>query len=339
MYEMLNYPMITLDQYKEYLDLIDYYKNVKTNSIPIRYYNINLEQSKYDEDMLLTFDKFTYTVTGIVYDVYEFTPAFYTSPIVNATTMEQDKDFSRFSTMFSIQIYTIPKVYIGDLVQFYQPNTQERVLYMVTNFRVPLNNFDKVPVYEIDLEPAPVQTSKKDDEIYTSLNIGKKYIYDYSTERYIEIDVFEEKVKIAKILEEQFGSFIYEKLDINETLTISYNGENYVFYEINEWVYGKISSFNKKFRHLSLYCPYGFLSLQPPINITTTKYQDLIGGSGTVILNAFDYSTYLYKQVEVNKVNINLDDIDIDSFNINNYSSDLEKVILLLYFIDKVAAL
>jgi len=339
MYNMYNYPLEVLNIYQEYLRISKYYLNAKTTSIPIRYLNINLDKSTYDEDALLTFDKYRKNLTGIVFDVYEFTPAFYTSPIINMTSNEQDKDFSRFSTIFNIQIYTIPKVYIGDLVQFYTPNDQKLVLYRVTNFRVPLNNFNDLPVYELDLEPAPVLTeldTSNPDNILASLNINNRYIYDYAKEEYIPLEDYSLKTKIVNIINTQYKQYLKTLLTSDELLQITYNDNKYVFYEINKWIYDAISKANKKFHHLDIYMPFGYKHLPKPKNIFVKDYNNLNNTGGD--LNYYQNNQYFQESISPVNVDYALIDESVsnNTFNINSYSSDLEKIIVLLYLLDKL---
>jgi hypothetical protein len=255
------------------------------------------------------------------------------------TSNEQDKDFSRFTTMFNIQIYTIPKVYIGDLVQFYTPNDQKLVLYRVTNFRVPLNNFNDLPVYELDLEPAPILTeydTTNPDDILASLNINNRYIYDYAKEEYIPLDDYSLRTKIVSIINTQYKPYLYSLLTSNELLSITYNDTSYIFYELNKWVYESISIANKKFHHLDIYIPFGYKLLPTPETITVDDYSTLNTNGG--VLNY--YQDNQYYQLTLDPINIDFTTVDSsisdNTFDINNYQTDLEKIIVLLYLLDKL---
>jgi len=344
MISIYEHPSYTLNQFSEYVDLVRYYLNSKTLSVPIRYFNIDMKKSIYDENALSTFNQFKHKLSGIYYNVYEFTPAFYTSPLIYATTFEFDKDGSRFSAPLSISTYTIEKVYIGDLVQFYEPNTQKHVFFRVSNYRVPLNTIDKLPIYEIDLEPAPIDVKVNDDNsILASININKRYIYDYSIEKYILYEDFIKKYYIHKFLEEKISLFLNSKLNSLELIEI-YNdktNQNEIYYEINYYLYKKISNYNKKFKQLvKIKIPFGYKFYLPKVidenEIIDYKKFNIKGA----YMHKFDLKSSSYEKVFIDPPNLDFKKIDKlienQSLNLDDFKTDIEKIILTLYLIEKL---
>jgi len=330
---IIDFPVNILKHYDEYLKLVNYYVNEKTyNSVPVRYYNIDVQNSKYDEDALLTFDSFRKNLTGIIYNVYEFTPVFYTSPIIDMTSFDTTKDFSRFNQTISIQIYTIPHVYIGDLVQFYHPDSQSNnVIYRVVNFRVPLNTISNIPIYELDLEPASVVVKDTLEGLKLSINIGKRYIYDYSMEKYVPFNEFNNKLTMLNIIETQFRNFLKKRIK-DDLLYLNINGDIYMIYEINELVYNTIVNSMIKFKRINIPLPYGVRTIKKPKKYKSlTSYSELITTDNTLHYLQSD----VYKEITIPAQTINLDSIDWLNFNISNYN-DVQNVIILLYLFEKL---
>jgi hypothetical protein len=69
--------------HNEYLKLINYYMNTKRPSTFVRYFNINIDNSIYDEKTDATYD--LYHVSNIRFNLYDFTPSFYLAPVLNAS--------------------------------------------------------------------------------------------------------------------------------------------------------------------------------------------------------------------------------------------------------------
>lgn len=252
-------PALSLNLYQEYINIAKYYINSKQTSTPIRYFNIDINLSKYDEDSLMVFNEFKQNLNGLVYNLYEMCPAQYTSPALFMTSFEMDKDFSRFSSVFSIIIHSIDKVYIGDLVQFYSfENTTKNLFYRVVNYRVPLYTFENLPIYEVDLEPAPLDVKVNEDgTIELPIRINKRYIYDYSKEEFVPLESYVNKEIVIKFLQDVYSKFINDRIDVNECLIFIDKGTKLTddmlykpCYEINKMYYMKINMINKKYSHL-----------------------------------------------------------------------------------------
>jgi hypothetical protein len=196
--------IFTQQIYEEYLKLIGKYQNLSRPSIFCRYLNINVNESSYNIKTDSTFDHYN---SGIRYDVYDYTPLFYTSQIVNDSIDQPELMGQMFHATSNVVVYTIKDVRIEDLVLFsYSPQTEGEI-FRVTNSRIALNAKTAViPTnwYELTLEYAPVIDYKK-------LNLLNFYTYTLTLEKYLLSTDFKRMVRetdkmagLFKELEETF---------------------------------------------------------------------------------------------------------------------------------------
>ena len=84
MYTSLHDPDIVNKSYNEYLKLIKYYQGVKTKGLYVKYFNIDIFNSSYDDQLKNTYDRFT--SSDIKYNLFGvglvFVLVFFTSVIV-----------------------------------------------------------------------------------------------------------------------------------------------------------------------------------------------------------------------------------------------------------------
>jgi hypothetical protein len=189
---------ITEQIYNEYLRLINYYHNINRSSIFCRYFNINVGMSSYNKDALATFDHYS---SGIRYDVYDYTPLYYTAQVVNDGQDQQDLVGQMFSGNLTVTTYTITTPRIEDLIVFAYPPIGGSEIFRVTNIRTPINAKKGNPMvkwYELTLEYAPVMNTKK-------LNLLNSYVYALNLQKNVFSNEFKRMIAEIKRLEELFG--------------------------------------------------------------------------------------------------------------------------------------
>jgi hypothetical protein len=189
---------ILIEQYhSEFFKLINYYQNLNRNSIFCRYLNINKFESTFDTNTDGTYDKFH---SGLRYDVYDYTPLYYSSQSVNDLSDQQDLVGQMIQGNLTLTIYTIQNVSIDDLVVFsYNPQNDSEI-FRVANFRLVINSKYSNPAvnwYELTLEYAPIVNYKK-------LFLLNQYAYDLTLQKYLFLDDFKKTIEETKIFESLF---------------------------------------------------------------------------------------------------------------------------------------
>ena len=188
-------PNLVSKYQKEYLDLINYYSQVTRNSIFLKYYNINMT-SVYEDKLFSTFDK--YNSSNILFDIYEFTPAFFSQSVSNRSTYDEMLAGDAMKGVSNIVTTTIDRPRINDLISFYPPiNGSEEIFQVndITTATSMIHSMSKTNWFELDLEYAPI-------EDLNSLNIKDHYVYDLSLEVYITLAEYKEKIKILNNISE-----------------------------------------------------------------------------------------------------------------------------------------
>lgn len=243
-------PQLVQNYHSEYLKLIKYYSNIKRPSSFIRYYNIDIDNSTYDEKLEATYDM--YHISNIRFNLYDFTPSFYLAPVLNASGNVSDLRGQMLDATTSIVTYSIEKPRIHDLVMFYSPVKSDEI-FRVTNFRTPVNAIHSDPSltwFEIDLEYAPLA-----DVI--QLKLLNHYVYDLSEEVYItyaDYIKFMELLKNLEILLKQITAFYDNYNDL-------YQYEQLVPVEVNELLIFFKRTYAVKFKRIleQFLLPYGYL--------------------------------------------------------------------------------
>lgn len=170
-------PIQTNLYFEEYLTKVIRYKNIKRPSLFIRYFNINKTASTYkDESTKGTFDHYN---SGVVYNIYDYTPAFNFAAVTNTSTDKSDMSGMTYDALGDITIYTINEPRMGDLIAFpYGPSKTDevfRVIQLDTSLHV--RQFGVV-YHKLTLEYAPIKDLSK-------LNILNSYVYLLSKEKNI----------------------------------------------------------------------------------------------------------------------------------------------------------
>lgn len=201
---VIHEPELISAYHKEYLSLINYYHNTIRPSIFVKYFNINALQSTNLEQLDSTFDQ--YNNSEIRFDVYEFTPAFFTQTINNRVDNVEDLDGIRVDGTSSITLYTIDRPNFGDIVAFYPP-VMSGELFRVVSVSSPVNVLYSDPSatwFELDLEYAPI----KDTSV---LNKENYYVYDLTLEQNITKNKYVSRLKninkICSLLDKIHGYF------------------------------------------------------------------------------------------------------------------------------------
>lgn len=186
-------PILTETYASEYLRMIRRYANITRPSVYVSYYNINRNASIYNVDTESTYGRFT-APNAIVYDLYDLTPIFYASQVVNET-METDNAGPMIIGSLSVTTYTIEKPNIDDIIYFSRPpfNTSFE-FWRVISVRSIMNSIrSDIFWYDLSLEYAPIKS-------LDHLNVSNKYVYLTTEERYVPIEMYNNIIEVTSIL-------------------------------------------------------------------------------------------------------------------------------------------
>jgi hypothetical protein len=243
-------PQSVQSYHSEYLKLINYYMNTKRPSTFVRYFNIDIEQSTYDDKLDATYD--LYHVSNIKFNIYDFTPSYYLAPIVNAAANVPDLRGQMMDATSSIVVYSIESPRIHDLVMFYGP-IKSGEIFRVSGLRTPVNALHSTPNvrwFELELEYAPIRTTEE-------LKILTHNVYDLSEEKYIlhdEYQKFTEKIKTCEQILDQLLVYYdpyYDLYQVNQLAPVEVN-EAIIFFK-------KIFAVKYKRIYEKYNLPYGYL--------------------------------------------------------------------------------
>ncbi len=244
-------PQIVQNYYSEYLNLIKFYINVKRPGVFVRYYNIDVSSSTYDEKLETTYD--LYTRSNIRFNLYDFTPSYYLAPIVNASANTSDLRGQMLDATSSIVIYTLtPRIH--DLVMFYDP-VRSGEIFRVTNFRTPVNALHtnaNLTWFEMDLEYAPISDIRQ-------LRIQEHFVYDLAQEKYITYNEYQQKIKNIN----EVKDILNQIKEYYDTYYDLYQADYLVPIEVNELLIFFKRRYGTKFNRLfdDFWFPYGYLDL------------------------------------------------------------------------------
>jgi hypothetical protein len=184
--------------YREYLTLINYYKNVRRPSIFARYLNINVDNSIYDVNLEGVFDRYN---SGVKYDVYEYTPLYYASQVLNDSAANVDLKGQMFNGFLNVITYSILKPRVEDLIVFSYPPQGGNEIFRVSGVRTSINAIESTPNVnwnELTLEYAPLVDIMK-------LNLLNRYAYSLASEEYMLYDKFIDYIKTLEKLSSLFS--------------------------------------------------------------------------------------------------------------------------------------
>jgi len=250
---VLNELTLVEQYYDEYLSLINTYQNFNRQSVFCQYYNINKSFTTYSQATDASYDHYN---SGISYDVFEYTPLFYTSQVVNDGQDQTDLMGQMYLGNLNVVIYTINEPAIEDLIVFpYRPNTASEI-FRVTNIRVAINgktSTNKLNWYELTLETAPISDVAK-------LSMNNRWVYSLNLQKNVFHHDFERMVKeLIKIEEfipnlnanfDQSTELFYYVDPVSHT-RIAPLAENAILYDFLTTIAGYFREFNSAYR------PYG----------------------------------------------------------------------------------
>ena len=186
--------------YGEYISTVNRYQNVRRPSIFGRYLNINKEASVYNTDGNATFDRYN---SGIQYDIYEYTPLFLTSQVLNDASDNSDLKGQQFSGPLNVTVYTIEKPRIEDLLIFNRPPQKGIEIFRVNSIRASINAMESSPNanwFELTLEYAPLID-------VTKINFLNHYAYSLPLQKYVFATEFERQLKETDNMMKLLSSF------------------------------------------------------------------------------------------------------------------------------------
>lgn len=234
--------------YTEYLTHINRYQNKNRRGIFCRYYNININASDYNTEMLSTFDRYS---SGIVYDIYDYTPLYSITPIVNEIMNDQQSVGQRFIANSDITIFTIKEPHIEDLVVFNNNPLNGSEIFRVSNIRASINSMNSNPNtywFQNSIEYANIPN-------LDGLHILNHYIYSIPMEKYLLQSDFINFVNNIKTFTEVLKIFQKKYFDPYQELYFIYiNGhkffpkyENRIIYTFLTSKYSIITHFSDQF--------------------------------------------------------------------------------------------
>jgi len=241
---------ILTDIYSEYLKLINYYYNTKRQTPLVKYYNLNMDISIVNENLNSSYD--IYSNSGLYFDLLDFTPAYYLTPVLNISSSIPDLAGQMMDASTTIVVYTIKYPRISDIISFYSPIQKDKEIFRVVNVKTATSALSSTPsvhFYELDLEYAPMLTLE-------SLKVNSRYIYDFSIEKYVPYQDFVQKTQVLENLKTKFQeimTYYSPKLDM-------FIIENTVPIFPNQLVLEVKKIFDKKFRRIfnDLKSPFGY---------------------------------------------------------------------------------
>lgn len=246
---ILHEPNLIAYYQKEYLSLLNYYEQTVRPSIFVKYYNINLE-SEYEDKLFSTYDY--YQLSNIKFDIYEFTPLFFSQTVSNRPIHEDDKAGFSLQAQTGMVVNTIERPRFNDLIEFYQPIRKSYEIFRVINFSTVTSMLHSDPSsewFELELEYAPIESTNK-------LNILNHYVYDLSLEKNILLEDYTNKIKKLEEVDnllKQINQYYSKYLDL-------YIIDNLIPIATNELIYLLKQNYKDKFKRLLDHykTPYGF---------------------------------------------------------------------------------
>lgn len=195
MFNNLEEVTFTHSIHAEYFSLINQFHNVHRSAIFMRYYHINKTASTYNPDTDGTFDKYR---SGVIYDVYDYTPCFQISPLLNESQENQETKGHKFEGSYDVITYTMEKPLLGDLISFPYPPHGLVEIFRVTKVDVALSGItSNVNWFRLQLEYAAIERP-------TTINTLNSYVYLMTQQTYIEqneyILIVEQNAKLKEVL-------------------------------------------------------------------------------------------------------------------------------------------
>jgi len=224
-----------------------------------------MDASVYGLDTHATFDRYD---SGLRFDIYDYTPLFYNSPLVNDISDRQDLIGQQIQGYITATTYTIDKPRHEDLIIHIYPPQDGGEIFRVSSFRPIINAINSTPNvnwYELTLEYAPIIDLKR-------LNYLNHYVYNLVTEKYLFKNDFINMIKDTEKLNNLFKDlkhhfdydlelYYYNYPILDETIKIYPLYENYLLYEFlsdnniyKRYFNNAIIPFGIKYYHSHDYC-------------------------------------------------------------------------------------
>ncbi len=304
-FDNIHYEPNLITQYqKEYSSLIDHYTQIIRPSIFIKYYNINLI-SESEPTLFSTYDH--YNSSNIIFDIYEYTPAYFIQTINNRTSYDELGAGDIFKGISSLSVNTIKRPRVNDLVLFYSPINNSNEIFQVIEISTSINMIhSKVPLnfFELDLEYAPIES-------VDNLSIKDHYIFDLSIDKYMFLKDYRNKINDLNNLYEILN---FIKSFYNYNLDVYICNDRYIPLAFNDVLFKIKEKYLKKTKDIIFNCPYGLLNFQslyennPYLNITN--------------LNNLTFDVYDIATSQI--INLTIDDL-------NSPKNELENLIFYGY--------
>ena len=247
--------------YTEYLSHINRYQNKNRRSIFCRYYNININASDYNTEILSSFDRYS---SGIVYDIYDYTPLYLVTPIVNEIMNDEQSTGQRFVANSDITTYTIKQPHIEDLVVFNNNPLDGSEIFRVANIRASINSMNSTPNtywFQNSIEYANIANLE-------GLHILNHYVYSMPMEKYLLQSDFVKFVNNVKDFTDILKKFQKKYFDPYQELYFVFIGgnkffpkyENKIIYNFLTNKYSILTKFSDQFSNIKR--PYSVKYIQ-----------------------------------------------------------------------------
>lgn len=260
--------------YGEYISFVNRYQNFNRQSAFCRYLNINKSASTYNTETNSTFDRYN---SGIQYDIYDYTPLFYSSQVINDASDATDLKGQMFQGSLNVITYSIEKPRIEDIIIFNRPPQQGVEIFRVDHIRASINAMNSNPNanwFELTLEYAPIIDLSK-------LNSLNHYVYSLSMQKNIFSSEFKRMILETEKMNDLFKYLINNNFDKSKELFyFEQDGqkivplyENYIIYDFlahKPEYQNHFDNILRPYGILNFSNSSGFLSLDTlePINIT-----------------------------------------------------------------------
>lgn len=197
--------------YGEYISFVNRYQNLRRPSIFARYLNINKDASGYNKETKSTFDRYD---SGVQYDIYDYTPLFYTAQVLNEGQDTPDLKGQMFQGSLNLILYTIQEPRIEDLVIFNRPPQEGVEVFRVDHIRASINAMTSTPNanwFEVTLDYAPLVDLEK-------LNYLNHYVYSLPMQKNIFASDFKRMVEETELMNDLFYTLSSNYFDSNNEL-------------------------------------------------------------------------------------------------------------------------
>lgn len=231
--------------YGEYLEFIKRYENFNRQGIFCRYINVNKAASNFNAEATATQDRYN---SGIRYDVYDLTPTFIMSQLVDEMQETSDLTGQMIQGMTQATIYTIKEPRIDDIMIFkYAPQKGEEI-FRVNHIRSMVHAMRSSPNvnwFEVNLEYAPmIDTSK--------IQYINHYIYNLSQERYLLYNDFERMINDTQLMNQYLKHLSEHNYSLKHEMYyyVDSNGRKIIPIKLNKILYDFLTSDRKHYTHM-----------------------------------------------------------------------------------------